>query len=208
MLSPMMLQRMWLPAVCWLFIATGLSAQGRGMRGGMPDAMPGMGDGMGMDGMMQMMAQGMMGEGMMGPDMMDMMGQGMGMMATGGPAPAMILRMGDALSLTEQQRTRLQAIQTEYSNAVQPLMAAVMQAHQNAAMALEGDSPDLAAYERALREGTGPMVEAHVAMARAAAEARDVLTEAQREQLQGGMQMMQGMMGPGQRGMMGPEARP
>jgi Spy/CpxP family protein refolding chaperone len=165
-----------------------------------------MGEGTGMGGMMQMMQ--MMGQGMMGEGMMDMMGQGMGMMATGGPGPATILRMGGALSLTEEQRTRLQAIQTEYSDAAQPLMSAVIEAHQEAAAALEGDSPDLAAYERALREGADRMVEAHVAMARAAAEARDVLTEEQREQLEGGMQMMHGIMGQGQPGMMGPGTRP
>ena len=80
----------------------------------------------------------------MGPGMMEMMGQGMGMMATGGPGPAMILRMGEALDLKDEQRNQLQAIQSEYSDSVEPLMAAVMEAHQ--------------------------MVQAHVAMAQAAAE--------------------------------------
>ncbi len=112
----------------------------------------------------------MMGEGMMGPGMIEMMGQGMGMMATGGPGPAMILRMGEALDLTDEQRTQLQAIQSEYSDSVQPLMAAVMEAHQDAATALEGDSPDFDAYEWALREAADQMVQAHVAMAQAAAE--------------------------------------
>ncbi len=173
---------------CLFLVAGGLSAQG----GGAPGApMPGMnGGGMGMGGMMQMM-----GQGMMGPEMMQMMGQGMGMMATGGPGPAMILRMGDALNLTEEQRSQLEAIQTEYSDSVEPLMTEVMEAHQEAAAALEGDAPDLEAYERAIRQGAARMVEAHIAMARAAAEARDVLTDEQRQQLQGGMQMMQMMQG-------------
>jgi len=185
-------------AVGVLSTASCLSAQGGGAAGVPPAATPGMmGDGMGMGEMMQMMGQGMMGGGMMGPEMMGMMGQGMGMMATGGPGPAMILRMGDALNLTDEQRSRLEAIQTEYSDSVEPLMSGAREAHQNAAAALEGDSPDIEAYDRALREGADQMVQAHVAMARAAAEARDVLTEEQREGLDGGMQMMQGMMGGG-----------
>lgn len=163
----------------------------------------------GMGGMMQMMGQGMMGGGMMGPGMMQMMGQGMGMMATGGPGPAMVLRMGDALNLTEEQRERLQAIQSRFSESAEPLMAAVMEAHRSATSALQGESPDLDAYERALREGADRMVEAHMAMARAAAEARDVLTEEQRGRLQEeGAQMMRGMMGPGgMMQMMGPGMR-
>lgn len=148
-----------------LSFALGLSAQA-------PE--PGQRD---MGQMMQMLNQGMMGGGMMGPGMMNMMGQGMGMMTTGGPGPTMILRMGDALNLTEEQRTQLEAIQTEYSDSVQGLMNRAMEAHQNAAAALEGDSPDFDAYEEALREGADQMVEAHVAMARVAAEAREVLTD-------------------------------
>ncbi len=164
------------------------------------DTVPGMmGQGVGMGGMMPMMC-----EGMMGPGMMEMMGQGMGMMATGGPGPAMILRMGEVLDLTDEQRTQLQAIQSEYSDSVQPLMAAVMEAHQDAATALQGDSPDFGAYERTLREAADQMVQAHVAMAQAAAEGGHVLTEEQRQQLQGSMQMMRGMMGQGQSKMMGP----
>jgi len=196
MFIKVMVQRMSVLGTGLFFVASCLSAQGRGAPGAPPGATPGMmGDGMGMGAMMQMMGQGMMGGGMMGPEMMSMMGQGMGMMATGGPGPAMILRMGGALNLTDEQRSQLEAIQTEYSDAIEPLMAGAMEAHQNAAAALEGDSPDIEAYGRALREGADLMVEAHVAMARAAAEARDVLTEEQREGLQGGMQMMQGMMG-------------
>jgi Spy/CpxP family protein refolding chaperone len=137
----------------------------------------------------------MMGQGMMGPGMRQMMGQGMGVMSTGGPGPAMILRMGDALNLTDEQRVRLQAIQGEYSGSVEPLMAAVMRAHQEAAAALAGDPPDIEAYERALREANDRMVEAHVAMARAAVEARAVLTDEQLGQLEDSIRMMRGMTG-------------
>ena len=132
-----------------------------------------------------------------------MMGQGMGMMATGGPSPATILRMGEALELTDEQRTRLQGIQDRYADAARMPMQSVMEAHGRGAAALQGDSPDFEAYERALRDGAARMVEAHVAMARAAAEARTVLTEEQRARLENVGHMMRGMMGGGG-GMMGP----
>lgn len=158
-------------------------------------------DGMrGQGGMMQRMGQGMMGGGMM-----QMMMGGMGMMGTGGPGPGMILRMGDALGLTDEQRAELEAIQEEYQETVAPMMSSMMEIHRDAAERLTGDSPDFDAYEGALREAADAMVEAHVAMARAASEARAVLTDEQRAQLQRGMQMMQGMMGPARsRMMMGP----
>ncbi len=165
-----------------------------------PDQVPEagmMGQGMGMSGMMQQM---------MGPGMMQMMGQGMGMMATGGPSPATILRMGEALELTDEQTTRLQGIQGRYTDAARMPMQSVMETHGRAAAALEGDSPDFEAYESALRDGAARMVEAHVAMARAAAEARTVLTEEQRARLENVGHMMRGMMGGGG-GMMGPGGR-
>jgi len=134
------------------------------------------------------------------------MGQGMGMMATGGPSPATSLRMGEALELTDDQTTRLQGIQGRYTDAARMPMQSVMEAHGRAAAALQGDSPDFEAYESALRDGAARMVEAHVAMARAAAEARTVLTEEQRARLENVGHMMRGMMGGGG-GMMGPGGR-
>ncbi len=125
MVTRMMVKRMSALGAGLLFVACMAPGQPSGTVPGM------MGQSMSMGGMMQMMD-----EGMMGPGMMEMMGQGMGMMATGGPCPAMILRMGDALDLTDEQRTQLQAIQGEYSDSMEPLMAAVMEAHQDAATAL------------------------------------------------------------------------
>lgn len=208
-------RRMLVLGAALLLAAPGLSAQGGAMPGQQRGAMQGMqgmmggggGMGMGMGGMMQMMGQGMTGAGMMGSGMMGMMGQGMGMMTTGGPGPVAILSMGDALGLTADQRSRLEAIQTEYGNTMGPLMTQAMDAQRRAADALQGDAPDFDAYKRALREGTDQMIDAHVAMARAAFEARQVLTEEQRTRLQSGMQMIQGMMGQGntgRAGMMGP----
>jgi Spy/CpxP family protein refolding chaperone len=204
-------------AVALLLVPRGLAAQAGAMPGRQPggtqdrqpNAMQGMHDmqgmmggdqAMAMGGMMQMMSQGMMGAGMMGPGMMGMMGQGVGMMSTGGPGPAAILGMADALDLTADQRSRLQTIQDAYGNSIEPLMARAMEAQARAAEALQGDSPDFDAYESALREGTDQMIQAHVAMARAAFEARQVLTDEQRARLRGGMQMMQGMMGQGAAG--------
>ena len=139
----------------------------------------------------------MMGEGM-SSQMLQRVGQGVGIVVTGGPGPAMILSMGEALNLTDDQRAQLDAIQTEYSEAAQPHMPGMIAAHQDVRAALEADAPDFDAYEHALQEGSDFMVQAHVAMARAAEEVRKVLTDEQLEQLGSGMAMMHGMMGHGQ----------
>lgn len=166
-----------------LLAGSGLSAQMGGVHGERPDTMPGM-----------MSRDMMMREGMMGSAMMRMMGQGMGMMATGGPGPAMILRMGDALELTEDQVSRLDAIRSEAADAHRSHMQAAMSAHRAAGRALEGGSPDFDAYRDALSGASSHMVQAHVAMARASVQAREVLTEQQREELHRGMGMMRAMM--------------
>lgn len=124
----------------------------------------------------------MMGQGM-GSGMLLLMGQSMGVMATGGPGPAMILSMRETLDLTDDQSDRLEAIQAEYTEAAEPHMPVMLTAHEDARTALDADPPDLGGYERALREGADGMVKAHVAMAVAVAKARDVLTTEQREQL-------------------------
>lgn len=186
-----MLRRITAVTCSLLLVATAATAQQRGMNMQGMDGMPGM------MGQQQMMMGGMTGQGMMGSGMMQMMGQGMGMMATGGPAPQMILRMEDALGLTGEQVSRLEEIRDEFSGTRQEHMSAAMSAHQEARRALEGDSPDFGAYGEALYEAADRMVEAHVSMARAAHETRQVLTEEQRNQLGEGMGMMQGMMGGG-----------
>ena len=135
-----------------------------------------------------------MGEGM-SSQMLQRVGQGVGIVVTGGPGPAMILSMGEAVNLTDDQRAQLEAIQAEYSEAAQPHMPGMIAAHQDVRAALEGDSPDFGAYEHALQEAADLMVQAHVAMARAAEEARNVLTDEQLERLGSGMPMMYGMMG-------------
>lgn len=184
-----MIIRMLTAAVVTAAAATSVAAQRGGMHEQMPDSTPSMGVAHGM------MMGGMMGEGMMGSGMMQMMGQGMGMMATGGPGPMTLLRMRDTLSLTDEQVGQLEAIQQDFQTTIQAHMTAAMASHQAANEALSRESPDFDAYQQSLQAAANTMVQAHVAMARAAAEAREVLTPEQREQLRtGGAQMMRSMM--------------
>jgi Spy/CpxP family protein refolding chaperone len=135
----------------------------------------------------------MMGEGM-SSQMLQRVGQGLGLVVTGGAGPTMLLSMQEALSLTDDQKTQLELIQAEYSKAAQLHMPGMLAAHDDLRAALEGDSPDIGAYERALQDGADRMVQAHVAMARAAVEAGNVLSDEQRAQLSSGMPMIFGMM--------------
>lgn len=147
----------------------------------------------GMDGqMMQMMGRGRMDSGMM-----EMMERGMGVMDTGGPAPESILMMGDALGLTDEQRAELEAVQTRYREASGPMMAGIQESLDRAEVLLDGEAPDLVAYRDALQDAVDELVVAQVAMAEAAVEARAILTEEQRAELDMGLRMMQGMMGTG-----------
>ncbi|MGK2934284.1 MAG: Spy/CpxP family protein refolding chaperone [Gemmatimonadaceae bacterium] len=150
---------------------------------------------------------GMMGHGMM----MGMMGAGemeMGMtMMSGAPSPAMILRASNELALTAEQIARLEAMRTQSTEAIQPHMQQAMAAHQRALQALQGDSPDLSAYESAVREAANHMVVMHVAAARAGVEARAVLTTDQRARLTHTMTMMRRMTGGGSGGMMMQQGR-
>lgn len=130
-----------------------------------------------------MMMGGMMGQGMMESGMMQMMGQGMGMMATGGPGAAAILDMREALGLTDEQVSRLETIGDELAGTVQPLMTAMMASHTTASEALQGDTPDFDVYQQGLQAAANIMVSAHVAMARSQVEARDALTPEQRDLL-------------------------
>jgi Spy/CpxP family protein refolding chaperone len=183
MIGRTMLGRISALGVGLFFITSGLSAQEHDM--------PGQSAHWAIDGGM------MMGEGM-SSQMLQRVGQGLGIVVTGGPGPAMILSMGEALNLTGDQRTQLDAIQTEYSEAAQPHIPGMIAAHQDVRVALEGDAPDFDAYEQALQKGADFMVQAHVEMAQAAEEVRKILTDEQVEQLGSGMAMMHGMMGHGQ----------
>jgi Spy/CpxP family protein refolding chaperone len=142
---------------------------------------------------------------MMGSGMMSMIGQGMGMMATGGPGATALLGMRDALDLTGDQVGRLEAIRDELTATVQPLMTAMMSSHTAAAEALRTDSPGFDAYQQGLQAAANIMVQTHVTMARAQVEARNVLTADQLELLraQGPRMMGDVMQMHGWPGMMG-----
>jgi hypothetical protein len=115
----------------------------------------------------------------------------------GGPQADMILQHRDALGLSAEQVRRLEAVQAETAKGAAQHMQPVMEAHMAAAELLRSDTPDFKAYEERLSEGADHMVRAHVNMARAAVQARQVLTSDQRSRLEtlmptGSMGMMQG----------------
>ena len=123
------------------------------------------------------------------------------------PGPMMILQLREPLGLTQAQVGRLEAIRDRVQGEHQPHMQAAMRAMQEAQALLEGPTPDLSRYEAKLREAADHHVQAHVPMARAWLEAREVLTPEQRSNLQFGMKVMQQMMRERMQGMMG-EMRP
>lgn len=186
-----MIKRIVTTMVLVLLGTTGAAAQRGGMMGGQaPDSVPSMGTTRGM------MMGGMMGQGMMGSGMMSMMGEGTGMMATGGPGPVTLLRMRDELELTDEQVRHLEEVQERFHSETESHMTTMMSEHEQAAETLQGETPDLDAYQQSLQAAANIMVQFHVAMARAAAEGREVLTPEQLERLRGqGPQMMRGMMG-------------
>jgi Spy/CpxP family protein refolding chaperone len=154
-------------------------------------------------------AMGMMGSmgAMQGGMMQGMMG-GMGLMGMHG-GPAMILRLAQPLGLSDAQVEQIQEIQTQAWETAQPQMQQAAEAARAASAVLEGDAPDMDAYQAHLREAADHGVQARVAMARAAASARAVLTAEQRSKLVTGMNMMSHMMQGGMmgQGMMGQGAR-
>lgn len=146
---------------------------------------------------MEMMQGGMM-QGMHGQQ--GMMG-GMMEMAAG---PGMILRLQESLDLSEDQVAKLEALQESTRQEMHPHMMQGMQAMRSASDLLDSDSPDLGAYEAQLREGTNHMVLAHITMAQAAVDARELLTANQRERLALARSMMKEMrQGEMPQGMMG-----
>ena len=118
----------------------------------------------------------------------------------GGPPPQMLLQHREALGLSADQVTRLEALQARARETAMPHMQPAMRTHMAAAELLKGDSPDFRAYEARIREAADHMVRAHVAMARVAVDAGRVLTAEQRGRLE---ELGRGMMGGGEHGMMG-----
>lgn len=175
--------------------AAGMMQGGAGMMGGMMQMMQRM---HGQSGMMP----GMMGGGMMG-----------GMMGMSGPG--MVLRLREFLALTDDQVSRLEALQDSATTEARQHMMQGMQAMRGASGLLAPSSTDLDAYAARLREAADHMVQARLAMARAGVASREVLTDDQLERLATAREVMQsmgaggmngGMMGSGMMG--GGSARP
>jgi hypothetical protein len=104
-------------------------------------------------------------------------------MNAGGAGPARILSQCDALALSAEQVARLEAIDKQLADAMEAHRQAAHDLHRQAAAALEGDAPDLNRYEARLRDLSEQMIRMHVASARAAIRAREVLTAEQRSRL-------------------------
>lgn len=188
-------------AVLVAIMLAAVPAMAQGHHGARADSSRGMGmmqeqPGMMQGGMMQMM-QGMHGQ-------QAMLGGMMGMAA----GPGMILQLRESLELTENQVTQLEALRDSAGQQMRQHMMQGMRAMHSAAELLDPGSTDLEGYEARLREASSQMVLAHTAVARAAVQARGLLTVDQRERLALARSMMkemrQGMMGGGmmQGGMM------
>ena len=147
-----------------------------------PKPGPGMGAGM----QHQMMGQGMM-----------MCSEGMGSMMMNPTDPATLLRAAEVLGLSARQKTTLQTIQNRYAGTIASNHAQAMSAHQKLNDILNAERPDFAAYEAALKQASTYGISAHVAMARAAVEARAVLSKEQREKARSVASMMHGGRGGG-----------
>jgi len=141
-----------------------------------------------------------------------------------GTSPGMLLQHRQDLSLTDDQVRRLETIRSRTDQAAMTHMRPAMDAVAAAETQLNSNAPNFQAYETRLRQAADHMVQAHVALARGAVEARQVLTSDQRSRIatlrtaghemagnsNGGMHpgsgMQQGMMmpcmtpGPGQTG--------
>jgi|GEM_PF-1872633 len=120
----------------------------------------------------------------MAPPSNDMMAMMMsGAMQSKTDVASISLSLRESLDLTAEQVTRLMALQASSQAEMSNHMAAHMQGMQSAAAIGESAAPDLTAYEASLRAAANHLVLAHLAMARADADARGVLTPMQRDRL-------------------------
>ena len=113
-----------------------------------------------------------------------------GAMMTQHPGPGMILRLEEALALTEDQVAELEAMHAQAREAMEAHREAARAARTHAHEAMMGDSPDLEAFQAALEEAAAHDVQATVAMARAHMQAGEVLTAEQKETLKSRVQEM------------------
>lgn len=108
---------------------------------------------------------------------------------------------GADLALSPEQQTKLDDLVTKARQEHLNHMQAAMSVQSGAATALAGANPDMDAYEQMMKQAASQMVDAQMSFAKAAVEARALLTPEQRAKLPEGSQlvntMMCGMMGPG-----------
>ncbi len=130
----------------------------------------------------------MHGMGPMMGQMMEMMGP---MMRTMAFAPDHLLARKDALNLTPQQVTRLTALR-DAAKTAHDAAHSDMETHMGAmAQTMKANAPDTAALKQHFQEAQAAMGRAHWAMLSAAAQARGVLTDAQRGRVDGWADMME-----------------
>jgi len=116
------------------------------------------------------------------PMMQEMMGP---MMRTMAFAPAHLLERKDVLVLTPQQVTRLTALRDAAKTAHDAAQADAKTHHDELARAMAAPAPDTAVVRQHFQAAHAAMGNAHWAMLRAAAQAKAMLTEAQRGRVDG-----------------------
>ena len=144
----------------------------------------------------------MMGPGMMQGRMMEMQGmmghmsQMMGPMMRGmAYNPEHLLMKKDQLQLTAQQITRLTALRDAAKTAYDAAQADAKTHMDALQQVLQANAPDTAALRQHFQAAHSAMGNAHLAMLRATAQAKAVLTDAQRGRVEGWMDAME-QMGP------------
>ncbi len=100
-------------------------------------------------------------------------------------APGHLLERKDKLGLTAPQVTRLEALRDAAKTAHDRAAAAAKAAGDSLGTALKATAPDTALARRLFRAHHDAMGEAHWAMLRAGAQAKAVLTDAQRGRVEG-----------------------
>ncbi|HEX7123503.1 MAG TPA: Spy/CpxP family protein refolding chaperone [Gemmatimonadaceae bacterium] len=125
------------------------------------------------------------------------------MMPTMMPGPSTILRMREALKLTPDQVQRLERIRDSVQQTRGPHQEQAMAALREASNILDEPNPDLSRYEAKLKEAANHFVLAHVSRTRGWIEARQVLTEEQRSNVDFGLRVMQQLVAEQMREAMG-----
>ncbi len=109
-------------------------------------------------------------------------------------SPAALLDMGDALSLTTEQKAALEELQARAAESHGGWMESARAQRERAAALLEAETPDFDAYEQALTEAETYMARIRGSKAATAARARALLDPEQRQRLDHHCSLMHSMM--------------